>query len=220
MNNRNNRATRAIVASGSLLAIILIGIPWVDEYLRLRREANEFVELEARLVANQTRDLQLTRIDSKLGSELESLSHRSTNPTEKNDIRERLVRIVRDAGGRLRRLEIGDVETRPWAIEGDDPRHDTMPFYGEESNFVLHTHTVEMQADGSLETVRQVIAEIEGQGWLMTLSGLTASPTGVVESPVTLEIQLVLYGLGEREARPEDEEFEEDFARVGTQTLR
>ncbi len=220
MNNRNNRTTRAIVASGSLLAIIVIGIPWVDEYLRLRRDAAEFVDLESSLVENQSRDLQLSRIESKLSEELESLSVRSIDPTNKNVIRESLMRIVRSAGGRLRRLDIADTETRPWAIEEDDPRHDTMPFYGEESNFVLYTHAVELQADGSLETVRQIVADIGNQGWLMTTKGLTASPTGVRESPVTLAIQLELYGLGPSEKDAEEEFEEEEFASLpGTRRI-
>ena len=66
MNNRNNRATRAIVASGSLLAIIFIAIPWVDEYLRLRRDVAELNELELRFVATQRQNSQLHRIEDKL----------------------------------------------------------------------------------------------------------------------------------------------------------
>lgn len=213
MNNRNNRATRVIVASGSLLAIVLIGIPWVDEYLRLRRDAVELTELESRLVKNQARDLQLDRIEPVMNQELNSLLARSTNPTKLNVIRESLIRVVRGAGGRLRRLEIADGKTRPWAIEEDDPRHESMPLYGEESGFVLHKHAVELHADGSLESVRQIIRDVFDQGWLMTTTGLTARPTGVKDSPVTLEIHLVLFGIGPNQEEANDE-FGADFANL------
>ena len=208
MNNPNNRATRAIVASGSLLAIIFVAIPWVDEYLRHRRDAAELIELEIKLVETEQQKQRLDRIEGKLTSELETRLASSIDPTKTEAVRERLIEFVRQAGGRIRRLEVAEGETRVWAIENDDPRMDTMPLYGEESRFVLHTHIVELQADGSLESVRQILSSVSNQGWLMTTKGLTMVPTSIRESPVNLELRLVLYGLGPNEREPE-----EDFAR-------
>jgi hypothetical protein len=216
MNNRNNRATRAtraIVASGSLLAIIFIGIPWVDEYLRLRRDAAELSELETQYAENQQRTKQLERIETKLTGELETLVARSVDPTKTESVREILIEIVRQAGGRIRRLEISEDETRIWAAENDDPRNDTMPLYAEESRFVLHTHLVELQADGSLESVRQILERVSSQGWLMTTKGLMTVPTSVRESPVNLELRFLLYGLG-----PNEHESEEDFAQLSARS--
>ena len=209
MNNPNNRATRAIVASGSLLAIIFIAIPWVDEYLRHRRDAAELIELEIKLVETEQQKQRLDRIEGNLTSELETRLASSIDPTKTEAVRERLIEFVRQAGGRIRRLDVAEGETRVWAIENDDPRMDTMPLYGEESRFVLHTHIVELQADGSLESVRQILSSVSNQGWLMTTKGLTMVPTSVRESPVNLELRLVLYGLGPNEREPE-----EDFAQM------
>ena len=208
MNNRNNRATRVIVASGSLLAIIFIAAPWVDEYLRLRRDAAELVELQMKFAETEQRMQRLDRIETKLSDELQSLLARSVNPANTESVRETLIDFVRQAGGRIRRLEIAEGETRVWAIEGDDPRSDTMPLYGEESRYVLHTHLVELQVDGSLESVRKVLGSVTNHGWLMTTKGLAMVPTGVRESPVNLEFRMVLYGLGANEREPE-EDFEE-----------
>ncbi len=211
MNNRNKRATRAIVASGSLLAIIFIAIPWVDEYLRLRHDAAELIELEFKFAKTVQRKKQLDRIEDKLAGELESLLARSLDPSNTESVREKLITFVRQAGGRIRRLEIAEGETRVWGAVNDDPRMDTMPVYGEESKFILHTHLVELQADGSLESVRQILSDVANQGWLMTTKGLTMVPTGVRESPVNLELRMVLYGLG-----PGGREPEEDFATIRT----
>ena len=137
MNNRNNRATRAIVASGSLLAIIAIGIPWVDEYLRHKRDAAEMSELKQELAETQQRDLKLQEMETKMASGLESLSVRSVDATNIESVRESFIEIVRQAGGRLRQLQIADGVTRPWARDDDDPRLEAMPEYGEESDFVL-----------------------------------------------------------------------------------
>ena len=209
MNNRNNRATRAIVASGSLLAIIFIAIPWVDEYLRLRRDVAELAELETRLVVTQQRKRQLDRIEGRLTDELTTMSTRSIDISKRESVRETLIEIVRQSGGRLRRLEISDGETRAWAIENDDPRNDSMPPYGEESRFALHTQLVDLQADGALDSVRQILRSVADQGWLMTTRGLTVAPTSIRESPVNLELHLVLYGLSPNKREPE-----EDFAQL------
>ena len=209
MNNPNNRATRAIVASGSLLAIIFIAVPWVDEYVDLRRAAAELGELEIKFVETQQREKQMDRIEAKLTGELERLLAHSFDPSKTEAVREALIEIVRQSGGRLRRLEIAEGETRPWKIENDDPRSETTQLDGEESRFVLHTHQVELQVDGSLESVRQILSSVANQGWLMTTKGLTAVPTSVRESPVNLELRFVLYGLGPKEREPE-----EDFAQL------
>lgn len=210
MNNRNNRVTRAIVASGSLLAIIFIAVPWVDEYLRLRRDAIELQELETKFAETERQQSLLKRIDGKLTSELEALWSRSLDPARTEPVRETLIEFVRQAGGRIRKLDIPKGESRVWALD-DDPRLDTMPLYGEESRFVLHTHQVELRVDGSLESVRQVLSRVDNQGWLMTTTSLTMVPTAVRESPIRLEFRFEIYGLGENERESED-----DFAKSET----
>ena len=161
MNNPNNRATRAIVASGSLLAIIFIAIPWVDEYLDLRRGAAQLGELEIEFVEAQQREKQMDRLGAKLTGELDRLLAISFDPSKTEEVRETLIEIVRQSGGRLRRLEIAEGETRPWKIENDDPTSEITQLDGEESRFILHTHQVELQADGSLESIRQILSSVQ-----------------------------------------------------------
>lgn len=209
MNNPNNRATRAIVASGSLLAIIFIAVPWVDEYLDLRREAATLGELEIKLVEAEQREKRMDRIEAKLTGQLARLLAQSFDPTKTEVVREALIKIVRQSGGRLRRLEIAKGDTRPWNIQDDDPRLETTPLIGEESRFILHSHQVELQADGSLESVRHILSSVANHGWFMTTKELTAAPTSVRESPVNLELRFILYGLGIKEREPE-----EDFAQL------
>ena len=216
MNNPNNRATRAIVASGSLLAIIFIAVPWVDEYLELRRGAANLGALESEFVQAQQREKRMDRIEAKLTGELDRLLAHSFDATKTETVREALIEIVRHSGGRLRRLEIAEGETRPWKVENDDPRKQTTQLDGEESRFVLYTQQVELQADGSLESVRQILKNVFDQGWLMTTKGLSVAPTSVRKSPVNLDLHFVLYGLGPNEREPE-----EDFAKlIPTSELR
>lgn len=207
MNNRNNRATGAIVASVSLLVIIIFAVPWADEYLRLRSDAAELSELEGRFTELKVRNAQLDRIESKLTSKLEELKARSIDPPKTEMVRETIVEIVRKAGGRIRRLEISNGERRVWAVEGDNARDTAMPIYAEESSFDIHTHIVELQVDGSLKSIQTILEEVTNQGWLMTTKELNITPKAVLESKVSLELQLVLCGLA-----PRQQEQKDDFA--------
>ena len=209
MNNRNNRTIRAIVAIGSLVAILAIGIPWVDEYISLGRDASELTELRVQLIESEQRDEQLDRLESKLADELSALAKRNIDTEKTPEVRETLIGIIREAGARLRNLDVGSTESRDWAIDNDDPRAATMPQYADESDFELLTHIVDLRADGSLESVRRIMKEIIDQGWLMTTSSMKIVPTGVRESPISIELRIVLYGL---RLRPEDDEFDDEFA--------
>ena len=208
MNNRNDRTIRAIVAIGSLVAILAIGIPWVDEYLSLGRDASELTKLRAELMDAQQREERLDRLEANLNDQLTKLSARSIDQESIAEVRDTLIGIIRDAGAQLRNLDVGGGEVRVWAMDNDDPRAATMPLYADESDYELLTHTVDLRADGSLESVRRIMTGILEQGWLMTTNNMKTVPTGVRETPVSFELRIVLYGL---QVRPE-EEFEDGFA--------
>lgn len=187
-----------------------MGLPWVDEYLRLRGETAEYDELRIQLVGAQDRQKQLDRINTKITAQLDQATARAINPNDANHVREQLVEFVRGAGGRMRRLEIGERQTRRWAASGDDPTYDSIPIDQQESDFVLHTHGVELQAEGSLSAVRNMIQNIMSQGWLMKTESLTVIPTGIEQSPIKLEIRFLLFGLS-----PVDQDPEQEFALHG-----
>lgn len=207
---RRTRATRAFVATGSLIAIIVIGIPWVDEYLQLRREVAEHDQLQVQLSQSQARKNQLDRIESRIAGELEAGSARTTDPRNKQLVRERLIEFVRESGGRVRRLEIEIGQTRPWAASGDDPHSDSLPLGEPESRFLLYTHNLELRAEGTLASVQRILHGIASHGWLMTTESMTVMPSGSPEAPVKLEIQLILYGL-EFADRLLDDEFASNY---------
>lgn len=203
----HSRATGAIVASGSLLAIILLAVPWVDEYLRLQRDAAELSDLEVEYVEAQQRRIQLERIEAKLSGELKNSLARCVDPSQVEMVRESLIEMVRTAGARLRRLEISEGERRQWGVEKDHPRRDSMPLYGEPSRFIFHTHAVELQADGSLKAIRQILDAVDNQGWLMTTKSMAVVPTTTQESAVSLDLRLLLFGLTPDGPQAEEEEF-------------
>ena len=201
------RAIQVTIGSLSLATVVAFAVPWLNEYFELQRDAAEIQELESELVLSQQRQTMLNKVEQKLASELDDLADRSVDPSNIESVREQLIEIVRASKARLRRLEISPPETRRWAIEGDDARNEAMPIYGEESQFELHSHNIELQADGSLEAVRQILKQVTQQGWLMTTKTMLVSPSGSRVSPMNLELRTVVYGMTAA-ANPSDEDLD------------
>ena len=104
MNNQNNRTTRAIVAIGSLVAILAIGIPWVDEYISLGRDASELTEMRVELIDTQQREKQLDQLEEKLSAQLAAMSARSIDANKISEVRDTLIGIIRDGGCSTKKL--------------------------------------------------------------------------------------------------------------------
>ncbi|WP_040770730.1 hypothetical protein [Novipirellula maiorica] len=205
MNNLNSRATRAIVASVSLLAIIAIGIPWVDEYFRLRSEARELRAMDGQFTQVTNNQKRLRELENQISTDLASHLNRSIDPEKSQEVRSTLIAIIRDAGGRLRSLEISKGRVRPWAIENDDPREESPPQYSDESDYILHTHEIELRIDGSLETVTQILRGIAEQGWYLTTNNMVMMPTEGDLPVVASEMRLIVFGLSPKPIEDEDE---------------
>jgi len=204
MTKTNTRIIRLTVATTSLLAIITMGIPWVDEYFALRRDMSEFNELQLELKEIHSQGRRLVKIEEMLNEELTTLNRQSIHPDAAEEVREKLNEIVRHQGGRLRSLELTPSTVRPWALEGDHPHEDTMPEFAVESDYMLQQHDVELRADGTLESTEGILRELIDQGWFMSTRSLVITPTGNTEAPVSIEIRMTLYGLVLRPEEPEE----------------
>ncbi|MDA8743043.1 hypothetical protein N9N28_00290 [Rubripirellula amarantea] len=202
-----DRTTRAIIASVSLLAIILFGVRWVDEYFELHRDVSEMDTLRVQFEQASMRKERLEKVATQISAQLELAVEQSIEPDDIEGVREQLVGIVRKAGAALRRLEIGEDESRAWAFENDSPINSATPLYSEPSGFLLHDHTVLLQADGSMEAIGKIIDLIDEKGWLMITKGMQISPTTVRETPVALECSLTLFGLTTAPVEDLDDEF-------------
>ncbi|QDT07115.1 hypothetical protein K227x_55400 [Rubripirellula lacrimiformis] len=213
------RVSRAALLGFSLLAIGGLGVPWINEYYELQRDAVELNALESKLTSVRQRQDALNKIEQTIASETGQFFNRNVTKEKIESAREQLIEIVRVSKARLRRLEITPSDPRIWASENDDARNDAMPIYGEPSGFVIQSHTIELEADGSLDAIGGIIQSISKQGWLMSTKNVTVGPTNTSASPIKLEMRLVAYGLSVAE-EPTDAEEErdlEDIAAVSTQ---
>jgi hypothetical protein len=195
MNKPNHRAIRAIVAAVSLLLLIVIGMPLVDEGRELRNEQLAFAELEQEFETTQSRDVRLRRIETKLHEHKIELMNQCVTPARIPQVRDEMIAMIRDCGGSLRALEIENGQTRPWAANDDDPRTRQMPDFGTESEFLLHTHSLSLSVVGSLDAVLSIIEQVNNHHWLMNIDTLSLKPLASGDSQISLEVNITLYGL-------------------------
>lgn len=212
-----NRTTGVIVSAVSLIAIFAIAVPWVDEYFDLKRDTAEINDLEDEIAQVRQRQVALQRIESKLDSELTPFLEHNITADRIESVREALIETVRSSKALLRQLEIVPAEPRVWMAE-DDARNNTAPLYGLDSRFVLHTHSVELQADGTLDAIKKIIDSIHRQSWLAMTKTLNIVPTTTKATPVTLELRLTVFGLEPaKEVEAEGDDFDMDDVARGQQ---
>lgn len=204
MNKPNDRLTRVIVAAGSFLVLIVIGKPLVDEYSELRAGHRELSKLEEEFDMLRSRDVRLQRIETTLKDERKQLLERSTTPDKIQQVRDTVIGIVRQSSATLRSLEIEDGQRRRWAFQNDDPHSRRLPEMDEESDFELHSHSLTLVADGTLDAIMEVMKKIKNQQWLMTVETLGLEPAGSSEKWIGLELRITLYGL-QRSVREDDD---------------
>lgn len=204
-----DRMTRAIIASASLIVIIVFGVRWVDEYFELHRDVSEMDTLRVQFEDANLRKEKLDKVAADLSTKLETALERSIEPPDVESVREQMVAIVRTAGAALRRLEIGEDESRVWASKNDSPKEGSMPLYGVPSGFLLHEHPLLLQVDGSMESVNRVLQLVHQKKWLSLTKGMRIAPTSVSEAPVTMELNLTMFGLQVAPLEEDDMEFED-----------
>ncbi len=201
MNKSHNRLIRATIGIGSFVAIVAVGVPWVDEYLQRRRDVKELVTLKEELEQSTLRDQRLSQIATQLVTSLENMQARSIEDSEVANVRDVLTEVVRKSGARLRHIDAHMGMKRPWGISDDDVHKSTSPDFGQESNFILTTVAIELKAAGPIEAINKIVREIASQGWLISTTALAIVPAEDKSTDVTLEIRLNAYGL---ELKPEN----------------
>ncbi|MEM1224440.1 MAG: hypothetical protein AAGJ40_02020 [Planctomycetota bacterium] len=204
MHNRNDRVIRAIVAAGSLLAVVVVGLNLVDEYRHQRDEQSALADLEARLVNAQSRDARLKLIEGTLQEERDRLVSQSTTPSQIQQVRDQVLQIVQQTSVKLRSLDVGEGQSRPWAHSGDDPSRTQLPEFDNESDFELHSHVLTLTADAPLANIMAFMDEFNGRGWLMNVNALEMKHM-TDDDRIALNLEWTLYGLMEAAVDPTDD---------------
>jgi len=195
MNKPENRLILAIVAGVSLIIVVAIGYPLVDQGYRLRAENQELRELEHEYSTTQQRSQRLQRIETTLENQKRQLIVQNVTPGKIGAVRDEIIRIVRDHDGSLRSLEIQEGQRRAWAERGDDPHNRDIYALEAESEFELHSHPLTLTVTGKFQNVLSMVEALTDHHWLMSVETMELKPDGDSGDGVILEINLMLFGL-------------------------
>lgn len=190
---------RAVIVITVTFAIGLITIwPAADEYFALRSYDEELV----RSLRDARREVDsLGALESRVLAQeqvLASLEAKAVNTDDTYEFREQLVELAREAGCRLRRLDLGHVERRPWE-KGDDPLE---PVTGEKQDlitqFELTTQPVRLAVAGPMESVADFLNRIQESDKMIHTTTVTMRAAPGSSEDVELEMELLIFNLSKK----------------------
>lgn len=188
-----------IVTGCTIVAAIVTVLPQVDQYLTLSADENQQVQLleESQRTAEELPRFR-TRVDETLG-QLGKLEDRMLTEAAVADFRNHLIEIVRESGCQMRRLGVGNVQSRPWHAD-DDPIDTKTKNKSPQTSFTLEIRPVNLLVTGSTIEVRALLSRVESDGMVVHARNLDLRPAGGNRSVVQLDLELWYFSL-ERGAR-------------------
>lgn len=192
---QHERLIRVIVAIGSFLALVVIGFPMVDEIRGLRKERADFASMHDRFQIAQQRQERLNRIEQALQLQKEDLIERSMTEADIETVREHVLTTVRKHVATLRGLDVNDAGRRPWVVGNDHIHNRTRPGFDEDARYELHTHTLRLNVDGGIESLKAIARDVLNQTWLVNLDDFEIVPLDDVGTLLSMKLNVSLYGL-------------------------
>ncbi len=193
-----DRRAWLFVAAGTLLAGLLFVMPSVDQYNALR---GEDAELEQQLATSshtaEVVKLYETQL-AALSGQLNNLRDQTLREEVTADFRNNLVKLVRDSGCQLRRLNVSGAQARPWHV-GDHPI--TPPEKpGDPTPFMLETRVVSLSLNGSLARVEELLEKVQTTQQFVYAKTINVQPESRNPKQVDLNIELWFFALQRQDA--------------------
>jgi hypothetical protein len=193
-----DRRTWLFVAAGTLIAGLMFVMPGVDHYIALRGDRSDLIE--RKLAADRTVQ-QVKVYEAQLSGqqvELDKLKGKTLAEADVADFRNILVKLVRDSGCQLRRLNISSPQARDWRM-GDspfDPAANDKPL----TPFRLETRVVSLSLNGSLPRVRELLDKVQANELFAYAKTIDMRPESQNPRQVDLNIELWFFALQRRDA--------------------
>lgn len=194
-----DRRSWLFVIAGTLGLCLVFALPCVDEYLAVCEDKTTveeklaLAEESAQLLAGfeQRRSEQSTVIGEQRDKTL--------NEENEADYRNTVVKLVRDSGCQLRRLNIGTPNSREW-LDGDDPLEKTPNKKLKPTGFQLERRQVSLSLVGTSASVRRLIDKFEQYDKQVHVEGIELKPLGTDGRSVELTMDLWYFTLARKSA--------------------
>ena len=201
-----------IVMTATLTAGLIFLLPAVDS---LNTERSRCSELRASLDEGREEITGLDTWKQRLGQQIDLLHQfesRAFAAVEVEAFRSELLDRVRSTNCTMRRIRVSDPRFRDWMGTDDDPLADgatESDEYEDESSFLLETRQLLLVAEGPLDNIRHLLAEIQSTERLIHFSSVSIREAEDGPGEVSLELELLLFNLVQKQF-DDDEEFEDE----------
>lgn len=193
-----DRRVWLFVAVGTLIAGLVFVMPGVDHYIALRADRSDLIE--RKLAADRTVQ-QVKVYEAQLTgqqSELSNLRGQTLAEADVADFRNILVKLVRDSGCQLRRLNISSPQSRDWRV-GDSPFNPATND-SQLTPFRLETRVVSLSLNGSLPRIRELLDKVQANDLYAFAKTIDIRPESQNPRQIDLNIELWFFALQRRDA--------------------
>jgi hypothetical protein len=178
----------------SALVILFLVVPTSLEAYRLRSLSGELIQMHEILNATSVQRERLDATKKELEDKLAEYAKRSLLAGQQEGLRQQLLEMIRKSRVQLRALDIGNPIKRHWAGPTDRPDQDVYSgMADEQSGFLLHIHTMDLQVDGTHQSAQQIIRDVLSKRWLAEILTINLAP--LAKDRVRLVMSMRMYGL-------------------------
>lgn len=189
-----DRRSWLVVIAGTLTLVLVFVLPQVDDYVAVCREKTE-VARELTLAQEAAR--LLPGYEQRYTEQSELLAEQLAETlTEENEAeyRSSLVKLIRDSGCQLRRLNISPAVIRDWGRD-DDPLEKTYNKKLKPTGYQLQRRQVSLTLSGPTASVRRLIERFEQHDKQVHLQTLDLKPSAGNGRRVELTMELWYFTL-------------------------
>ena len=123
------------------------------------------------------------------------LEGRTISAERVSQYRANLLKIIREAGCQMRRLDVGTPTLRPW-MRDDDPLQLTAALGAtEKTPFQLERWNVNLSIGGEMTSIHHLLDQLKKDNTIAYPHRLQLHPTGGRSTSATLELELWLFAL-------------------------
>ena len=186
-----------IITFGTGLAALL---PAADEYLAQRDHRTDSLE-SLTDVREQVAQLDALEAQSgQLGERLARLEDQTVADKNVYHFRSNLVALTRTSGCSIRRIHLGKPHIRDWH-ENDRPVEvRTAARNDDKATYELRSQHVSLSVSGTLDSTRELLEALRGTGKMIHVESLALRPSGPNRKAVTLEVELIVFGLEKKKS--------------------
>ncbi len=190
-----SRHRKLIVAIVTTLLGLAVLWPVTDDYFDERESRRTLMDDLDRARQKEKNLPAFEQRVAEFEAKVSLLEGRTISAESVSQYRANLLKIIREAGCQMRRLEVGAPTLRPW-MRDDDPLQSTATLgVTDKTPFQLERRNVSLSIGGEMTSIHHLLDQLKKDNTIAYPHRLQLHPTGSRSTSATLELELWLFAL-------------------------